>query len=494
MRILRPATLLAFCLALTTPVHAAISEVPVGGINTLDLIETGVKGIPGCTNYCITGVCTHIQISLFSIKIIISPRIAHNTPEFVVSAFRAQGQQPWIEWRRVFGKAQANMADGLFGLVSGTGELGGYGTYTEEYAANDKQAPFKEVDINGHPLAMLPAILSRGEISFSPPIKLEQAFSIESQQTSDNDADSQGDQPNSEEEEYGEAEESASSIVDTSGFPAMFLDPEILDVFSYADTISQIGATVDQVSQVMDYFSQMSDIAGFGAGVEFSTEEMMCPNNVLPFTPYYLSAVDTLSWRVPWADVIRHAGDIGVGMIPFMPNRPVIGTASAAPGLGSGTWGGLYPRMGFVRNEHDGKVGAVASQRALDLMLARRGLDHFGHPIVFSPGFPSAPDWHIVPYEFRSSGVQGGVWQAVYPKPSYQCSASIYKDKTLADVAVDNSAPRSLSQNQNYIWAFWRRYECCMNRRGSFVAAAPLGPICLTGEQVEDPEIGFEGI
>lgn len=485
--------LVALVICFSLPASAAVSEVPVGGIKTSDLIDTGVKGIPGCIDYCITGICTHIQISLFSFKIIISPRIAHNTPEFVVSSFRAQGQQPWIEWRRVFGKAQANVADGLFSLVSGTGQLGGYGTYTEEYSDNDKQAPFKEVDINGHPLAMLPALLSRGDISFNPPIRIEQAVSIEQQQTPDSDSDSQGNQTNSEDEEYSEAEESAGSIVDSSGFPAVFMDPEILDIFSYTDTISQIGTTVDQVSQVMDYFAQMSDIAGFGAGVEFSTEEMMCPNNVLPFTPYYLSAVDTLSWRVPWADVLRHGGDIARGMIPIASNRPVIGTPNATPTLGRGTWGGLYPRMGFVRNQHDGKVGAVVSQRALDLMLARRGQDHFGHPIIFSPGFPSSPDRHVIPYRFRSSGVEGGVWQAVYPKPSYQCSSSLYKDKTFADIAIDNSAPRSIAQNQNYIWAFWRRYQCCMNRKGSFIQAVPLGPICLTGDSVAEPEFGFEG-
>lgn len=478
---------------LPSKLHAetVASTVPVDGLTTADLIDTGVKGIPGCIGYCVTGICTHIKFGFLSVKIIISPMIAHNTPEFVVSAYRAQGQQPWVEWRKVFGKAQSTLADDLFNLVSKQGQLGGYGTYTEEVKEYDKQAPFKEVDINGHPLSLLPSILSNGRITFRPPVKLDSAIQIE--QTNQNGSSNNNNNSN---DKYSEAQNSATQIVGTQGMPAVFMDPKILDVFSYADTINQIGSTVDQVSQVMDYFSSMQDLVGGGAfsvSVQFSTDHMLCPNVVLPFTPYYLSALDTLSWRIPWADVLRHSGDIARGMVPFTSDRPVIGTGSGGtPAMGEGTWGGLYPRMGFVRNEHDGKVGAVVSQRALDLMLANRGQDNFGHPMVFDPGFPSAPDWHVIPYEYHSTGIQGGVWQAVFPKPSYQCTSSLYKDMTLADMAHDQSAPTS--KDQHYIWAFWRRYECCMNLRGMFVAAVRIGPICLTPEKVDDPKVGFEGI
>lgn len=479
--------MLASCLAIATSdrynAQAAVSEVPVDGIKIIDLVETGVKGIPGCINYCITGICIHLQYSLYTVTVIISPRIAHNTAEFTVSSFRAQGQQPWIEWRRVFGRVQATLADGIFGLLSGTGHLGGYGTYTEEHKVNDRQAPFKEVDINGHPLSMLPELFNQGGGSMGgggtpPPPETPET-----------------EQPKTEDEETAEAENAAGSMVDTSDFAAIFMNPEILDVFSYVDTANQIGSVAGEVTEVMDYFAEISemtsamensDAVGGSGGVEFNIEDLMCESTVTPFVPYYLSAIDTLSWRVPWADVFTHFLDIGAGMVPFMSNRPVIGSPDALPGLGGGTWGGLYPRMGFVRNEHDGKVGAVASQRALDLILAERGNDHFGHPTLADPGFPNSPEYHIVPYRFQSEGVEGGVWQAVYPKPSYQCSPSVYKDKTLADIAVDNSAPRDLTQNQNYIWVFWRRYECCMSHRGVFAAAVPLSPICIIGENVDD--------
>ncbi|MGE0116229.1 MAG: TraU family protein [Steroidobacteraceae bacterium] len=478
--------MLASALTLVMSGQHNVQAAPVGGIKIADLVETGINGIPGCINYCITGICVHLQYSLFTVTVIISPRIAHNTAEFTVSSFRAQGQQPWIEWRRVFGRVQAGLADGIFGLLSGTGRLGGYGTYTEEHQENDRQAPFKEVDINGHPLAMLPDLLNQGGgaggggTPEGPP---------------------EGAQP-TEEQQYSEAETEAGSMVDVSDFGAMFMNPEILDVFSYVDTFNQMGNMAGEVTEVMDYFSQISDMTsamensdavGGSGGVEFRIEDLLCESTVTPFMPYYLSAIDTLSWRVPWADVFTHFLDIGAGMVPFMSNRPVIGTSDGLPGLGGGTWGGLYPRMGFVRNEHDGKVGAVVSQRALDLILAENGNDQFGHFSISSPGFPRTPEYHVIPYRFRSEGVEGGVWQKVYPKPSYQCSPSVYQDKTVGDIAIDDSAPRSLSQNQNYIWVFWRRYQCCMQHRGIFAAAAPIPPICIIGDNVDDPDTGFEG-
>lgn len=472
--------------------QAAVLPVPVGGVKITDLIQTGIQAIPGCVDYCITGICAHLQFSFPppKVTVIISPRIAHNTPEFVVSAYRAQMQQPWIEWRRVFGRVQSTLADGVFGLLSGSGQLGGYGTYHEE-DDYDKQAPFKEVDINGHPLAFLPSLFSQGNGPNGGQGSQGGQGGQGGQQTSEPDADNQEGQTNSEDEEFGEAESAATDIVNTNGFPAVFMNAEILDIFSYTDTLSQIGQTAGQMSQVMDYFQAMQDaLDSFGGagGVQFSAKEKMCPSSEIPFTPYYLSAADTLSWRVPWADVFMHFLDIGYQLIPFAPDRPVIGTADAMPGLGGGTWGGLYPRFGYVRNSHDGKVGAVVSQRALDLMLAEQGQDQFGHLMLFSPAFPTAPDLHVVPYEFQADGVVGGVWQAVYPVPSYQCSASIYKDKTFADHAIDNSAPRVLTQDQNYVWAFWRRYECCMNRDGVFMAATPITPpICLTPSTQASP-------
>lgn len=519
---------------LIAPMKAAHSEDPSdfndaseeGGIRITDIIETGVKGIPGCIDYCVVGICTHIVIELLDIEIIISPKVQHNTQEFLVSAYRAQHQQPWEEWREVFGSVQADVADGIFGVLSSEGRVGGYGTYTEEHQENDRQAPYKEVDIIGHPLSLLPTLFNNGEITSTAPSALQDAIEVENApvdgNSSDSDSDSDaedsigewlcrhndfpwcdddvqgnGDEDKPIDEEYKEANEAASQEVDTNGFPAVFMNPEILDVFSYQDTISKIGESVNDVSEALDYLSQMQNAIqtdSFGIGVSFGGASILCPNSVLPFTPYYLSALDTISWRLPWADVLTHYDGIGLAMIPLISDRPVIGTPNGftdTPGLGDGTWGALYPRTGFVRNEHDGKVGSVVAQRAIDLVLANKGADHTGYVgAIFDPGFPTSEDYRHIPYVYHASGIEGGVWQPIFPMPSYSCTNTLYKPKTTSDISDDKSAPKSV--DQRYMWAFWRRYECCLSRRGEFLLDVDFDPLCIDGLELSDPNKSYE--
>lgn len=432
-----------------------------------------------------------------SVTVIVSPKISHNTPEFIVSSYRKQGQQPWTEWRKVFSQAQSKVTNGVLGKIFSGATIGGYGTYTEEYTKTDGRMPFKEVDINGHPLSLLPTLLANGDMQV--PTMLQDSVDMElSDGDSDGDLDddsdsSLGDDDENEDEEkerdYMEAAEEALEWVETSGFPAIFLSPEILDVFSYVNTIKDIGSTVKSVSEVVDMFKQIGDVVGGGVGsvsVEFNTDQMMCPSGVLPFTPYFLSGLDLLSWRLPLFDVISHYADIGYAMVPFAPDRKVIGTHHSAPVPGRETWGSLYPRIGFVGHDHDGKVGAVVTHRAIDLLLNKEGDDNLGHIMLFDPGFPNYKDHRIIPYAFNASGITGGTFQKVYPKPSYQCQSTLYNDRNVSQLANDTSAPRSTYQS--YVHTFWRRYECCMNRGGAYVTDVDIDPICISGEVIADPE------
>lgn len=471
-------------LCISHPVQAAGED--ASGFTILDLVDSGVKGLPGCINYCVVGVCIHLRIRLQSVQIIVSPRIEHNTPEFVVSSFAAGRQQPWMEWREVFGPAQEQASNGILDLVTSAGRVGGYGSYMEEFGTFDQQAPFKEVDIIGHPMSLLPILLANGDISNRMPRSLNESNAIDEMNQANED-------PPSPLEEFNDAMDSANEIVDTAGFPAVFLDPALLSVFSYMETANQIRDTVNTVSEAMDMLQQMSDLLDSPPGIsgKFKADYWMCPNQVLPFTPYYLSSMDLFGWRLGIPDRLFHAGDIAHAMVPFASHRKVIGTpAGGMPGLGEGTWGGLYPRNGFVRNSHDGKVASVTAQRGLDLLLARRGQDHTGHVTLFNPGFPNRNDLRVVPYVFQSSGIVGGVWQPVFPSPKYQCTTSLYRDKTVGDIANDRSAPRS--NKLRYAWAFWRRYNCCMQRRGNLISSTNIPPVCLTGDIVTDPQAGSE--
>lgn len=441
------------------------------GMTIADLVESGVKGIPGCIDYCLVGVCTHLVFQLFSVSVYISPRVEHNIPEFVVSAYRENGQQTWNEWRLVFSEAQGTVSDRAFSLISPAGELGGYGSYTEEHSIYDRQEIFKEADIIGHPLALIPALLAGETISLTDPNDGE---SIDSEEDQDEEND---------EDKFTRARNAANRIVDTNGFAAMFLDPSILEVFSYIRTAKQTYDMIKTVPQALDALSKIADILSssdgnvFGSG-GFKVDYYMCPNTVLPFTPYYLSGLDLFGWRLGIPDRLTHFGDIARSMVPFLENRDIVGSPyGGPPGLGEGNWSPLYPRMGFARNSHDGKVGSVVAQRALDLLLAEDGSDHLGHPTLFNPGFPYEGDLDIIPYSYSPYGVSGGTWQKVWPTQHYQCSTTLYQDKTIADIANDRSAPRS--RMQRYAFTFWRRYSCCLQRDGIYIGSVPMPPLCI---------------
>lgn len=471
----------------STNTSYAIGGEDTSGMNTINLVDAGVKGIPDCINYCVVGVCVHLRIRLFSVSIYVSPRVEHNTPEFVVSTFRAVEQQPWMEWREVFSSAQNAASNGVLSLITNDGRMGGYGAYTEEHGIYDRQEVFKEVDINGNPLSMLPILLSRGgDIdtgSMPPATRMSNLIEIFSR----------GDDEDGEQDEFNEAMDTANEIVDTAGFPAIFLDPALLRVFSYMDTANQIRDSVNTVTESLSMLSQIADLANSPPGISggLRVDYLMCPNSVIPFTPYYLSSNDLFGWRLGIPDRIFHAGDIARSMIPFMGNRMIVGSPDGGmPGLGEGNWSPLYPRTGFVRNSHDGKVGSVTAQRAIDLLLGNRGRDNRGYTMLFSPSFPTSNDLSIVPYRYSSAGVEGGVWQELFPTPSYQCTTSLYQDKSVVDIANDRSAPRSTEGR--YAWAFWRRYNCCLQRRGNLIASTSIPPICLSANAVPEPQAGSE--
>lgn len=452
------------------------------GFTIVDLVESGVRGLPDCLNYCVVGVCIHLRVRLLSVQILISPRVEHNTPEFVVSAYAAGKQQPWMEWREVFGPAQESSSNSMLALITSSGRIGGYGTYQEETRIYDRQEIFKEVDVLGHPLSMLPTLLANGDISDRMPRVTQQANLVQMV-----DEANQEESP-TELDTFNDAMDSANEIVDTAGFPAVFLDPALLRVFSYMDTANQIRDSVNTVAEAMNLLQEVSDLISSPPGISggFRTDNLMCPNSVLPFTPYYLSSNDLFGWRLGIPDRIFHAGDMARAMTPFMGNRKVLGTADGGlPGLGEGTWAGLYPRMGFVRNSHDGKAASVAAQRGLDLVLANRGRDHRGHVTLFSPGFPNQNDHRVLPYIFNANGVEGGLWQPVFPAGKFQCSDNLYQDKTIADIANDRSAPRG--NKLRYAWTFWRRYNCCLQRRGRLIESIRIPPVCLTANLINDP-------
>ena len=74
--------------------------------------------------------------------------------------------------------------------------------------------------------------------------------------------------------------------------------------------------------------------------------------NFRAFYPYYLSGVDALFWRSGWP--ITDATHTATLFDPLSSDR--IGRTGE-------TWGHVYPRHGFVNNDHPGRVAPVIAVR-----------------------------------------------------------------------------------------------------------------------------------
>ena len=93
--------------------------------------------------------------------------------------------------------------------------------------------------------------------------------------------------------------------------------------------------------------------------------EILCPSETEAFFPYLLSTLDLLAWRFAIPETLFPEA--------LLPGLREIGEWPL------NTWGAVYPRSGFVTQAEDPKAGAVAAQRAGDVVTRD------GQPHVYSP-------------------------------------------------------------------------------------------------------------
>jgi len=448
--------ILVITLAASNVTQAGIADdarniVSSSPFTTPELLLWTVEGIPSCLQWCVTGISFRLIIHPpVNISIETTPHIAHNSPDLLVMAHPNVGESPWREWSAIAGTAQKaaikpimRLMNGRFGHVVGGGESqsSGYGI--------TQSTTFKEAQVIGHPLALVPLILS----GMGVPTYLNPGPAPDPR------CKSGGFRKHHHNHCHRSAGNTGSGVIlDDSLSPEVIAQRAVAGVQNWiADwpnnakqivgfvrpEFLQAFAVVDMVKNVKKYIATFKSLkkivsgGGAGFGVSLGADHFLCPTDVLPFVPYYLSAVDAFFWRngFPITDTTK----ILSIMNPLSSDRI---------GGGLNIWGYTYPRHGFVENNNDQHVGVVIATRAADIVSEHSFVknQHLRWPL---------PD--------RS----GSAWQALYPTKSFTCSTKLDKES-------------DTSTNGQYAWNEWRPYDCDMSDKGKLLTTVPLpSPICL---------------
>jgi hypothetical protein len=435
------------------------------GFNVDTLIRTGIEGMfdSSCGGYCITGACAHLNIRITTSGItyytIISPRIRHAVPELVISSYDNIGNEPWLEWRSIVGNIMDQLNTGPVStlLDLSDGMRGSQQRYDKQ--GKEQAVRFKEVDIIGHPAAIIPQIarldgtFEINDLNYSVP-SVQNLPSIDQARAEDNAT------PND--------QWSLESMLD-NGFNSVMtilLDAleQILmtfDIVRMIERVIQILELLDTLTDLLDFYNNAMTVLeaitrgsfwGNFLNPSFRAERLFCPTSVTPFQPYYLSYLDTLFWRTgyPITDgPISGSNHTTTILNPFSNDR-----------LGSSgeIWGHLYPRDGAVNQHMDPKAATVLAVRAMDVLrndVSSGSGTRVGVPLP------------------RSNHRSGGRWQMIYPVRRQCNSNPFYGDDSLMhDFMEENN-------HGGYAWNYYQIYQCCMNERGRFLGAMPIPPICI---------------
>lgn len=162
--------------------------------------------------------------------------------------------------------------------------------------------------------------------------------------------------------------------------------------------------------------------------------DLTCPTSVDPLMPYFSSELDALSWRTGLAEMIYPEA--------WLPHRRTIGDFPFK------LWGTVYPRTGNVHQNSDVKAGAVAAQRAVDV-VTRSSQPHVYRQV---PGIPE-------------SNENTDHWQMIHPASDSRCTA-FGTDPDYSD-GRENPDPGS------YGWIYWPLHHCCPGS-GRTIARIPF--------------------
>lgn len=185
------------------------------------------------------------------------------------------------------------------------------------------------------------------------------------------------------------------------------------------------------------------DIFGHPGGATFSRLASgmgyYCNNGVTPYMPYFLSSLDFLSWRSALVET-------------FYPESLTIGMREIGNQATGNMWSNVYPRAGGVLNANDYIAGAVAAQRAADVVTRT------GQPHIYVPYTKGRSDGFWPPDPVQENNRRNHKWQILAPSLEKTCS-----------IFPNAENVNRLSFDGAYVFALWRPYKCCKKRGQKFL-------------------------
>lgn len=192
--------------------------------------------------------------------------------------------------------------------------------------------------------------------------------------------------------------------------------------------------------------SSLSSVANIGG--------LVCPSETTSFFPYFQSTLDLLAWRTGIPESLYPAA--------LIPGLREIGSFPL------NTWGGVYPRSGFVTQAEDPKAGAVTAQRAGDI-VTRTYQPHVYVPTGSEGGMTTTDgvlEW--LPPPLHENDRSTGWWQMLTPVPAASCEVFGRNDTASMSSWADDKSDLS----GDYAWTLWRPYKCCKTEGQWFLGSS----------------------
>lgn len=463
-----------------------------------------------CLRLRVTGICMYLVTRIYcgptGCSVSVTPEasieLTHFNPDFLVAPHLRLGASPIQESQLLFGRLQNELTAAVHRVVTGREVPPDYFN-TERWAGAGSEggSPFKstmkyhEVDVIGHPghvysmiesgspnplprirerLREIPVNVARGIADQLVELPGELTRSAEDVEAGE---DEVTDIPGYEEHpglslhavadlkfiaplaETGrmllDAADSISDIgtawsgVAEGDLTTLLADFEEALASLAPDAFSEAIEVVDQVASLQETFSGVPGIDARRIDL-FS----FCPSDADVMTPYLTSGTNRLQWgwNIPeLADIRTYA---------FAITHPDLFIGD--PPLNS--WGGIFPRMGYVQQADPMRAAMVASFRG-GHVVTRDDQKH-----VYSPVGKRRTRYlkvtHPPPLEPRVE--ESGIWQIVAPAKSVTEQCFILGE----DDPVSNPLRRLLpwtgekvSDDGSYVTALWREYTCCPEPR-----------------------------
>lgn len=390
----------------TDAVEEAISD----RYKSSDLLTRSLEAYPGCINYCVTKLEIRLEYTGTSVNVYVVPVIAHNNPDMLVMSSRNLGKGAYIDWEDLTGELQAEIRQLEMSTITGLAVEAFTGQTQYANFGKHQAVVIQETQIVGNPAAYVSQYYGR------------EAYDILNQDGSP-DGGEYGDMIS----QYSEVSATGSSL-DTEE-----IYQEALNY--YDEELGELNQTFQQAQDAAKLIADaQASAAGFG-GATFEQDAYMCASEVTPFWPYYLSSVDAIAWRgqYPFVDG-THTGRF------FSLENQVRPTGSTI----LSDWGWIYPRTGFLNNDHPGRTATVLSKRAAAV----------------------AGDADVKG-RYRIETPNSATHQKMSPNVTDACEFNI------ADLDSEIEADDAYSYN------LWVRYECSTSSRGVLATTIDIPDICI---------------